>query len=149
MTTANSYTNELIQIKRASLQPMDKFDDLPGVNYYSSGTVVADSQYSTQYRDLNIVLEAYIRTLDNPFTDVASLLADEIETVLHRAPTAPLSTDSVESLLFSGSAAVGEIYIDEIVYAIGEGQTPYCGVVFTGRIRHHIDVGKPSTLLEI
>lgn len=149
MTVANGYTHEFVQIKRATQQPFDLFDDLPAVNYYSSGSIVESRQHSYQHRDLNVVFEAYAKTQDDPFTDVASKLGDELETVLHRTPTSPQPGDANEPFIYNGSTAVGEIYIDDVVYAIGEGQSPYCGAVITARIRYQILTGSPSTLQEI
>ncbi len=149
MTTANGYDYQFTVIKRATLQPFDLNDDLPAVNYFSNGTSIEQRQHSYQRRDLSVALEMYIRNIDDPFTDIASLLAENVETALHRTANNPQPGDDNESLLFSGATPVGELFIDGVDYSIGEGQKPYCGAVMAARIRYQILTGLPSTLQAI
>lgn len=150
MTVANGYTNEFVQIKRATQTFSDLTDDLPMLNYFHGETVIANRQHSYERRDLSITLEAYTRTLDAPFTDTASLLADELETVMYRTAGQPGPNDEAESMLLDSSyRCVGEIFIDSVIPAVGEGQRPYCGAVISARIRYQVAAGCPSALLEI
>ena len=150
MTVANGYTNEFVQIKRATQVFSDLLDDLPLLNYFHGETTPADRSHNYERRDLQITLEAYTRTLDAPFTDTASMIGDELETVLFRYSGRPKPVDPVENILMDKNyRGVGEIIFDGSVPALGEGQRPYCGAIISVRVRYNVAVGCPSVLLEI
>lgn len=153
VTTMNGYALTMQRVSRAKLTPFDFRQDLPAINYWPAATTLfsdgPELGYGYQLRDLSLTIEAYNRTSDRPFTDVAAELAEAIEIAMLRATSAPQPTAPAEWLLSASSSNAGYVFVDRITYATGQGQEPYCGCVLECRIRYKIETGKPDVLLAL
>ena len=147
ITVANGYTEPFRSIKRARLTPFE-MQDLPALNYWASDSALETKEYSFEVWQLGVIVNAYTATRDNPFLDIASRLADDLITGMHRLPSAPLTSNDEDNGLYNGDGdMVGELFVTRAAYAFGEGQKPYCGCAIECFIRYHVATGSPSVLL--
>jgi len=94
ITTTNGYNYTITNIERAKLTPF-KSEDLPAINYWSTGLENSRKSYMKDERSLPLYIEAHTKTHDEVFTDVASKLAADIITALNRKTTAPKVSDTI------------------------------------------------------
>ena len=136
ITTTNEYAYDITNIKRAMMKPW-KAEDLPAVNYWSTGLINEANEYGKDQRDLPVFIEAHTKTYDENFMDVASKLAADIVTALNRAPAAPKVSD-VES--YNLGETVSDLIFEGYDHEIGEGQEPWCGVLVKIIVRYTTEI---------
>ena len=125
VTTANGYTNEFKRIERGRMEPF-KSHDLVAVNFWATNLGSSRGKYNKDRRTIEVLFEIYDKTRDSEFMDICDLLAVDLVTGLNRTILAPKVSD-IES------PELGEL-VDKFVfngydYQIGEGQTPWCGIL--------------------
>jgi hypothetical protein len=125
ITEANSYSFTVTDIKRASMTPFQK-QDLPAINYWAGADELVRMDYGMEVRRLPVFIESHDITRDRPFVDVAFEIAGDIWTALWRDVLAPTPTDNPSAAL---GGKVDSIVLESIQPLIGEGQSPYCGVL--------------------
>ncbi len=124
-TAANGYENEFKRIERGTMKPF-KSHDLVAVNFWASSVGNANEKYARDRRSIQIFFEVYDKTRDTPFMDLCDLLAADLVTGLNRTilkpkvsdPESPELGELVDTFTFNGYD-----------YQIGEGQTPWCGIL--------------------
>lgn len=136
ITATNEYNYTITNIKRASLRPW-KSEDLPTINYWSTGLNNLRESYSDDLREIPLFIEAHTKTHDESFLDVASKLASDIVTALNRAPAAPKVSDVVSHDLGS---VVSDLIFNGYDHEIGEGQDPWCGVLVRINIKYTTEI---------
>lgn len=146
ITVANGYPFTLRpgSILRSKPVPFSATPILPAACYWSNGQEVTERQYARERRRLEVTVEARDLTHDHPFVDVASRLGEVIETALTRAIEAPTPEDDPS---FYVEGDLGEIQIADILYSIGEGQSPWCAVMVTASIFFTVAAGRPNTII--
>ncbi len=146
ITETNGYDWEVQEntVQRARLLPF-KNGDLPAINYWPVNDVLEEKTYEYDTRELNISVEGYTKTRDEPFTDVAIKLGDDMILSLFRSIDAPLTTDE-ESPALGG--LVEAVLVDSITPMIGEGESPWCGVLVEIRVRYNVAVGDFRTIVK-
>jgi len=136
ITTTNEYNYTITNIKRASLKPW-KSEDLPAINYWSTGLGNVKNAYQDDERSIPLFIEAHTKTHDENFLDVASKLASDIVTAINRAAASPKVSDD-ESFDLGG--AVSDLLFDGYDHEIGEGQEPWCGVLVRFTIKYKTSI---------
>jgi hypothetical protein len=139
----NGYSEALAKLDRARLIPF-KGDDFPAINYWISDDTRVAAGHGWVDRQATMVLEYYSKTRDEPFTDVAFALAGAATVALLRAPTAPAVTDDPDLTL---GGLVRSIQLQSITPQIGQGQSPWCGVVLTYNLGYRVSASNPLTLV--
>jgi len=132
ITTTNGYNYTITNINRARLEPF-KSEDLPAVNYWSTGLANTQNEYGDDSRELPVLVEAHTKTHDETFVDVASKLASDIVTALNRTALKPKVSDDPT---YDFNGAVSDIVFEGYDHEIGEGQEPWCGVLVKFTIKY-------------
>lgn len=138
----NGYANDFKVIRRATTKPF-VHGDLPAVNYWPTEDEYIDKEYQLVKRLLHVNVEAYAKTRDLPFTDIALELSNDICIALFRDTSTPNVTD-VESR--SLGLMVDFLIINTITPILGEGQAPWCGVLIELSINYRLGLGDPITI---
>jgi|LGVE01.1.fsa_nt_gb hypothetical protein len=138
ITEDNEYNLPLKKIRRARLKPF-KPQDLPAANFWPSTMDNVVDKYGMDGRTISVTVEAHTKTRDHPFTDIADILAADIITALNRATTAPKPDDDPS---YDLGGLVEDFVLSGYDYSIGEGQTPWCGVVISFEIRFSTEINK-------
>lgn len=127
ISTSNGYSVTVKTPKRAMLTPF-KSQDLPGVNYWSTGMSSATQAHGRDIRSIPIIVEAHTKTWEKakPFDAVAAALAADIVTALNRSTTSPAVTDTVSPKL---GGTITQFRFEKYDNIIGEGQAPWVGVL--------------------
>jgi hypothetical protein len=125
ITESNGYSATVLKIERARLKPF-KAGDLPFINYWPVQDAITERQYGKESHELSITIELHDRTRDEPFTDIAFDRAADIVTALARATDAPAVSDAKDLSL---GGLITQFEFGNTLPIIGEGQTPFCGVI--------------------
>jgi len=147
ITVANGYlTRTPKKIVRSMLTPL-KNSDLPFINYYSTADNLSNKEYGTiEKRILTVAIESYDATRDQVFDDLAQKLGANILVALNRSTGSPAVADNPSVNL---GGLVGQVEVTSITPAIGEGQTPYAGIVLFLDVTYKVDKLDPFTLINI
>jgi hypothetical protein len=137
------YTMDVYSIERASLKPFME-DDLPAINYWSTGDVQINKGMGWVDRQMSVVIECYSRTRDRPFTDVVFELANDIAICMMRSPVSPRVTDDPDMTL---GGLVRSSQLAEIIPQVGEGQAPWCGAAVNYELIYRVASNDLSTLI--
>lgn len=145
ITTGNEYFSTVQKIERARTAPF-KNADLPALTYYySTDILVKPLNTSVEERSISVIIEYYDITRDSIFLDIASQLAADIKIAIERDLLAPKVSDQVSNRL---GKKVMKLEYDSITPVIGEGQSPYCGVIMVLSVSYRIDRHDPFTLID-
>jgi len=136
ITTTNGYNTGLKSIKRAKLTPF-KGHDLPAINYWSTGIENVIDEYGKDARSIPLFVEYHTTTRDDAFLDTVSELAADIVTAINRATTKPKVADGPS---YNLGDKVSDVIFEGYDHEIGEGQTPWCGVLVRFRIVFSTDI---------
>ena len=136
ITIGNGYNYTIINIKRASLKPW-KSEDLPAINYWSTGLNNSQNDYGGDLREISLFIEAHTKTHDEDFMDVASKLASDIITALNRTPTVPTVAGAAS---YNLGEVVSDLVFEGYDHEIGEGQDPWCGVLVRINIKYTTEI---------
>lgn len=137
MTVENGYSETLGKLRRARLKPF-KAADLPSVNYWPSEDLYAGKANGKDLHEFAITVEMHTLTRDEPFTDVAFRKGGDIVTALFRSTVNPKVSDT-PSLALGGLVSSVEGF--SVLPMIGEGQSPWCGVLVTFVVKYNTEVG--------
>lgn len=135
MTVGNEYLYSFSKIERARLTPF-KSGDLPAVNYWPAFDELVERKYRYEKRSIDLRVEAYTVTRDEPFTDVSFKLGNSVWTVLNRATTAPKVSDDWSPNL---GGLLTNFDVKLITPAIGEGESPWCGSLLSLAAVYKVD----------
>jgi len=144
ITTTNEYNYTITNIERARLEPF-KSEDLPAINYWSTGLENVRNDYGDDQRSIPLYIEAHTKTHDEVFVDVASKLAADIVTALNRTAAAPKVSDAINTDL---NGVVSDIVFNGYDHEIGKGQAPWCGVLMSFTIKYNTDIFNMATYNE-
>jgi len=138
ITTTNEYNYTILStsIKRAKLTSW-KSEDLPAINYWSTGLESIRNNYEDDERSIPLYIEAHTKTHDENFLDVASKLAADIVTAINRKSTAPKVSDAINTDL---DGKVSDIIFNGYDHEIGSGQKPWCGVLVNFTIKYNTTI---------
>jgi len=125
ISEVNGYNTTQKKIERATLSPF-KSGDIPALNYWYDADTRTNAGGGFEERSVDVLIEYHAKNRDRPFTDVAAELAADVWVALWRDVSAPAVTDPVSSKL---GDLVSGMLLQEAQPQIGEGQTPYCGVL--------------------
>jgi hypothetical protein len=135
MTIANGYSYDAGRIVRARIIPF-RNSDLPAINYWPAFDELKDRQYRNETRTLDMRIEAYTTSRDDPFTDVAFELGNAVWTALNRAVAAPtVAADWSPNL---GGLLRG-FDLQQLTPVIGEGESPWCGCMLNLAATYKVD----------
>ena len=145
INTANGYFSDvhINDVHRAKLTPF-KGDDLPAINYWSSDTITERKGHGYSYMSFSVEIEMHTKTNDRPFTDVTGELSADITIALYRDDALPKVSDQPS---FKLGDMVDGLNIDTIAPQIGEGQSPYCGVLVSISITYRVKAHDPFTII--
>jgi len=132
ITITNEYNYTFKKIQEGMLKPFAGYD-LPAINYWCTSLANERTVYDDDNRVLDLVIEAFSMTRDEPFTRVVSKLAADIVTGLNRATGSPAVSDSPS---YDLGETVTELIFDSYDYEIGEGQDPWCGALLRFTIKY-------------
>jgi len=138
ISARNGYFNSVKSLKRAMLTPFKGYD-LPAVNFWSTGMLNADEgKYKKDDRNLTVMIEMHTKTWEPgaPFDSVAAKMAADIVTAINRSPNAPKVSDDLSPKL---GGIVLQCKFDRYDNTIGEGQSPWVGVLVTFLVRFLAD----------
>ena len=141
----NGYTFKLYPqtVVRAKLTPFVN-GDLPAVNYISGTDNLIEKQFKTETRSFPLTIDAYAKTRDEPFINVAITLGNQLIAALFRNTAAPLLSDIVD---YSLGGLVDTITVESISPMIGEGSKPWCGVLIECNVQYKMKVADFSTTI--
>lgn len=142
ITVINGYSETLEKLKRARLKPF-KLGDLPAANYWPIEDLVAGKANGQDLHELAITVEMHTLTRDEPFTDVAFRKGGDIVTALFRSTASPKVSDTPSLALGGLVSSIGDF---SVLPMIGEGQSPWCGVLVTFIVKYNTDVGDVFTI---
>lgn len=141
--TVNGYSTNFLRIKRATLKPFID-DDLPAINYWPQEDNQVVKGHGWVDRSLSIVIECYDRTRDRIFTDLAFEMASDVAIAMVRSPSYP--NVSANPDLTMGDLVKSSQLLN-VTPQIGEGQSPWCGVVLNYTLGYRVSANNPSTIL--
>lgn len=140
--TANGYFNTLKRVDRARVEPWVA-GDLPACNVFDTGERRIDEGGTYQGKELTVIIELHDKTRDEPFTDLASRLAADVQIAMNRSSGNPLVAD-VPSMAFGG--LVSRVAVNNYSPIIGSGQKPYCGALLEFSITYRVKPDDPFTI---
>lgn len=129
---ANGDTVTIAKVTRARLKPFQD-GDLPAVNYWVTQDIVEKREYNVETHALNISIEAYDKTRDRPFIDIALDLSAGIANTLFR------EIANADSPALGG--IIQSLQVDSMQPVIGEGQAPWCGAIIELTARYTVLAG--------
>lgn len=134
ITTGNGYnvTVKAGNITRAKLTPFKGYD-LPALTFWSTSVLNEKNAYNSDVREIQLFIEIHDQTRDEPFTDVVERLAADGVTALNRAAAKPKVSDDPS---YDLGNTVEDIIFNGYDYLIGEGQSPWCGVLLKFGIQY-------------
>lgn len=135
MTTANGYAYQAVRIDRARITPF-RNGDLPAINYWPAFDELKDRKYRHETRTLDLRVEAYTVTRDDPFTDVAFDLGNAVWTVLNRSTAMPQVTHDWSPNL---GGLLTAFELRQLTPVIGEGESPWCGCALSLAATYKVD----------
>ena len=146
ITTSNGYRFDVEQnvIKRAKLTSF-KNGDLPAINYFSGTDSLFTKTGGQETRHLSLTIGMRDMTMDEPFTDVATKMGNDVVTALYRSTDSP-SIDDQPSLALGG--IVEKIIVNDITPIIVEDSKPWCVALIDITIEYNINVGDFSTIFK-
>lgn len=144
ISIANGYRFDIepLSIERARLTPFVN-GDLPAINYWPTIDALDGKAGTRETRSFDVTIEAYDTTRDEPFTDLAIIHGNDIITALYRATDAPKVSDQDSRSL---GGMISKLYINSITPMIGEGSSPWFGVLLSLGIEYNITPGDFSTI---
>jgi hypothetical protein len=140
---SNGYSCNVSKVKRATLKPFGE-DDLPMINYWPEVDDQVLKGHGWVDRSLSIVIEFYDRTRDRVFTDVALELANDVAVAMLRSPTAPLVSSNPD---INMGGLIRSSQLLTMTPQIGEGQSPWCGVVLNYTLEYRVSASNPLVML--
>ncbi len=141
--TTNGYFADVISVERAKLTPFQDHD-LPAVNYWPVSDQIIERLNGKNKHALSITIELHNTTRDDPFTDLAFQHGADIVTALFRDPASPNVADPISKGL---GGLINAIEIESITPMIGQGQTPFCGVIVAINALYKTVLADPYTIV--
>jgi len=138
----NGYQNTIDRFKRERVTEFGG-KDIPVCFYHGESDVKQEDEYGRNKRRLYVPITTFVRSRDYSYTDLAFQVASDIWIALNRDKTAPAVTDVVSPDL---GGLVSSLSIDEITPIIGQGQSPYCGVLVIALANYFSDLYDPFTI---
>jgi len=132
ITKANGYHNTVKLIERARLKPFKGYD-LPAINYWSTGMSNERSIYNDDNRILSVYVEIHSLTRDDPFVDIANLMASDVVTAVARKDTAPKVSDDPD---YDLTESVSDMVLNEVSFILGEGEAPWCAALIRFDVKY-------------
>jgi len=127
ISTGNGDPISVNKVTRAQTKPF-RDGDLPALNYFPVSDTITLQQHGTDEHTLAITIEAYSKTSDQPFTDIALML--------HSGIVAALNRDALQQPSHALGYTVQSLFVDSMTPIIGEGQNPWCGVVLAISVKY-------------
>ena len=143
INVSNEYSYTVGRVKRATLKPFTDAD-LPAINFWPDGDQQIEKKYNWVDRSLSVVIECYEKTRDKAFTDVAFELSSAVMVALLRSVDDPKVSDNPNLTL---GGLVKSIEFVSITPQIGEGQTPWCGVVLNCNFNYRVAADNPMMII--
>lgn len=137
ITIENGYSETLGKLSRARLKPF-KTGDLPAANYWPSTDIVSEKTGGKETHELALTIEMHTLTRDEPFTDVAFKKGGDIITALFRSTINPKVSDTPSLALGGLVSGLSDFTVTPM---IGEGQSPWCGVLVNMIIEYNTNLG--------
>lgn len=135
ISTQNEYNYTVKRIDRARLEPFKGYD-LPAINYWCTNVTNQRNVYNDDNRIVELYVEIHSLTRDEPFIDVANLLAADVVTALNRATSAPKVSDTPDYEL---GGTISDFNFNGYDYEIGQGEKPWCGCLVKFTISYQTD----------
>ena len=142
ITIANGYNTTLNLIERARLTPFQP-GDWPAVTFWPGDGNIINNNYGGDQVTTNLVIAAFDSAREEVYADVAAKLYADVMIALNRTSTAPLVTDTPSYQLGN---LVSLFKCEEFTYIIGEGNTPYCGIIMDYQVTYQAIMGDPINI---
>ena len=144
ISIANGYRFDIEPnaIHRARLEPF-KNGDLPVINYWHTSDSQESKLGGRETRLIELTLEIFDTTRDEPFTDLAVKRGNDVVTALFRSTTAPAVADPIS---YGLGGLVEQIDINSLTPMISEGQKPWFGALLSISIKYNITTGNFSII---
>lgn len=139
---SNGYLFDVGKIERARLTPF-RSGDLPAVNYWPAFDELIEQKYRHEVRTLDLRIEAYTTTRDDPFTDVSYKLGLAVWTAINRSTASPNVADDWSPNL---GGLLRRFVVQQLTPVIGEGETPWCGCMLSLAATYKVDSYDQTTL---
>jgi len=139
ITKENGYFSTLAKIKRAHLQPFQS-TDLPCINYWPNYDNLVQQLSGAELREFTVSVEFYDKNNERPLSDKAAELASDVKIALWRSKNEPKTSDKPNQKLGN---LVDSFAITSIEPVLGEGPSPFCGVVVTITIQYRTSDNNP------
>jgi len=137
VSTANGSLITLNKVTRARLSPFID-GDLPACNYWVTGDITDLSLHGAENHTLSISIEAYDKTHDRPFIDVA------ID--MHASIVAALNTETAGAYSPNIGGIVQKLEATDFTPIIGEGSKPWCGALLNITVNYQTLAGKTDLM---
>lgn len=125
IASRNGYGVTLRKIERARTTPWQD-GDLPACVFWSDGLSASPNEYGLATFTATVSIQIHDKTRDQPFVNLASALARDVVTALHRSPADPSLADGSQSMNLGG--LVESLRLERADYLVGQGQAPWYGV---------------------
>ena len=135
ITTGNGYYYSVQKVVRSRIEPFLGYD-LPAINYWCMNLANERNVYNDDNRTLELLVEIFALTRDDPFIDIVSKLASDVITGLTRTTAAPEVSDTPD---YDLGETVTELVFNGYDYLIGQGQEPWCGALVKFSIKYQTD----------
>ena len=137
------YSSSVKKIKRGSLTAW-KGEELPAINYWAGSTGFIERGAGFVKQETEILIEYHTTTRERPFVDIAHELSADVLIAVNRDPSTPLVGDDPSVAL---GGLVESMQQTSSLPVIGEGQSPYCGVLVTYSAVYKTKPNDPFTLI--
>ena len=128
------YSVDLKSVERGRMKAWKGYD-LPAINYWPEEYTNAGQEYGTDRRGVTLLVEIHDQTRDEPFPDVADLLAADVVTALLRTEAAPHVSDAPDYELGGILAALDWQGYDYLI----DGNNAWCGALVRFRAEWIVD----------
>ena len=143
MLETHEYFYTAKKLTRGKLTPW-KGAELPAINYWAGSTEFIERGAGFVRQQTEILIEYHKTTRENPFVDIAHKLGADILIAINRKPDAPLVSDT-PSIALGG--LVESLQQTSLLPIIGEGQSPFCGVLVAFSAVYKTKPHDPFTLI--
>jgi len=127
----------IAKVTRARLTPF-KDGDLPAVNYWINSDLIGTSQHGADNHTVTLSIEAYDKTHDRPFVDVAM--------ELHAGLVDSLNKEIGGAYSPNLGGIIQALSVTDFTPIIGEGQRPWCGALLTCQVKYQTPVNQTTLL---
>ena len=142
ISVSYGYFSSVAKIERAKLTPFQGAD-WPQLSFWLLNESTNRPQYGGNENSLTLVVAYMDETRDRPYVDLAAELRADVILALNRTTVAPAVSDDPSHDL--GDMVKALNFVDS-EYVIGEGESPWCGIIITFNVEFLTPLNDPLTI---